>query len=73
MKRNITVTDMEEIKFQADMIYGLSTIFMDYLDFTQQDEQLTEALKCLTNESLRMQNNCNILLEKFCADRDIQY
>lgn len=73
MKRNITVTDMEEIKFQADMIYGLSTIFMDYLDFTQQDEQLADALKCLTNESLRMQNNCNILLEKFCADPDIQY
>lgn len=73
MEKNITVIDIEEIKFQADMIYGLSTIFMHYLDFTQQDKQLTDALKCLTNETSRMQDNCNILLEKYCADRDEQH
>lgn len=73
MKKNITVTDIEEIKFQADMIYGLSTIFQDYLDFTKQDEQLTEGLKCLTNESYKMKSNCYTLLEKYCADPDAQY
>lgn len=73
MKKNITVTDMEEIKFQADMIAGLSSVFTDYLSFTEEDDLLTDALRCLMYETYRMRDNCNILLEKFCADPDIQY
>ncbi len=70
MKKNITITDIEDIKTQADMIYGLSTICLIYLDCTQQDEQLKDAIKCLTNESSRLQDNCDILLEKYCNSRN---
>lgn len=69
MKKNITVTDIEEIKFQADMIAGLSTIFENYLDFTEQDNLLKNALKCLMYESYRMQDSCDILLKKYCDNR----
>lgn len=70
MKKNITITDIEDIKTQADMIYGLSTICLIYLDCIQQDEQLKDAIKCLTNESSRLQDNCDILLEKYCNSRN---
>lgn len=32
MEKNITVTDLEEIKFQADIIAGLSSVFVVYID-----------------------------------------
>lgn len=73
MKKNITVTDIEEIKFQADMIAGLSSVFTDYLSFTEEDELLTDALRCLMYETYRMRDNCESLLEKYCNDPNVQY
>ena len=69
MKKNITVTDLEEIKFQADIIAGLSSVFVVYIDCTEQDAYLKGALESLLNEAYKMQNSCDNLLEKYCSNR----
>lgn len=72
MKKNksnqkIKVSEIEEIKYQADMIYGLSAVFTVFLDFTEEDNQLKGAMECLMNEANRLQDNCDNLLEKICS------
>lgn len=64
--KKIKITEIEEIKYQADMIAGLSTVFALLLSFTKEDEHLRGGLNCLMNEANRLQNNCDNLLEKVC-------
>lgn len=62
--KKINVSDIEEIKFQADNIVGLSNIFALFLDFTKENEYLRGSMECLVNEASRLQTNCDDLLEK---------
>lgn len=63
-QRRVKITEIEEIKFQSDNIVGLSNIFALYLDFANEDEYLRVSMECLVNEASRLQDKCNILLEK---------
>lgn len=62
--KKISVIDIDEIIQQAEMIYGLATVFVIFLDCTEEDNQLLGAMECLMHESKRLQNNCNNLLQK---------
>ena len=73
MEKRIKISDIENIKFQADMIAGLSSVLALFLDFTGEDDHLKGALECLMNESFRMQDNCNSLLIKFCNTQKAKY
>lgn len=64
MQKRIKISEVEEIKYQADRIAGLSSILALFLSFTGEDDHLKGALECLMNESFRMQDNCDSLLQK---------
>lgn len=70
MQNRIKISEVEEIKYQADRIAGLSSIIAVFLSFTGEDNHLKGALECLMNESFRMQDNCNSLFEKFCNSQN---
>lgn len=70
MKKNITIADLEEIKFQADIIAGLSSVFTVYIDCTKEDVHLKGALESLLNEAYKMQDSCDSLLKKYCNCRN---
>lgn len=63
-EKRIKISEIEEIKFQADNIVGLSNIFALFLDFTKENEYLRGSMECLVNEAKRLQADCNNLLEK---------
>lgn len=69
MQKRIKISEVEEIKYQADRIAGLSSIFAMFLSFTGEDDQLKGALECLMNESFRMQDNCDSLLQKISRNQ----
>ena len=49
--KKIKITEIEELKYQADIIVGLSNVFALFLDFTEEDEHLKGGMECLVNEA----------------------
>lgn len=62
--KKFTISDIEEIKFQADNIAGLTNVFVLFLDFTKENEFLRGGMECLVHEAKRLQTDCDDLLEK---------
>lgn len=56
--------DIEEIKYQADMIAGLSHVFELYTANIGNDNQLKNAFKCLSDNANRHRDACTVLMDK---------
>ncbi len=59
--KKISNIDIEEIKLKTDIIAGLTSVCVIYLDSTEEDDQLKGALECLMAEAFRLQDKCNSL------------
>lgn len=68
--KKFTISDIEEIKFQADNIVGLTNIFALFLDFTKENEFLRGGMECLVHEAKRLQTDCDDLLEKLFPSKN---
>lgn len=68
--KKFTISDIEEIKFQADNIVGLTNIFALLLDFTKENEFLRGGMECLVHEAKRLQTDCDDLLEKLFPSKN---
>lgn len=69
--KKIKVSDVEDIKLQADIIVGLSNVFALFLDFTKEDEDLRGGMECLVNEASRLQESLNALYDKLFPKKEI--
>lgn len=56
--------EIEEIKYQADMIAGLSHVFELYSASIGNDNQLKNALKCLSINANKHRDSCTVLMDK---------
>lgn len=56
--------EIEEIKYQADMIAGLSQVFELYLANNSADESLINSLKCLSISADEHSDACTALMNK---------
>lgn len=68
--KKFTISDIEEIKFQADNIAGLTNVFALFLDFTKENEFLRGSMECLVHEAKRLQTDCDDLLEKLFPSKN---
>lgn len=68
--KKIKITEIEELKYQADIIVGLSNVFALFLDFTEEDEHLKGGMECLVNEACRMRDNCNAICKKLFPSKN---
>ena len=59
--KKISNIDIEEIKLKTDIIAGLTSVCVIYLDYKEEDDQLKGALECLMGEAFRLQDKCNSL------------
>lgn len=57
--------EIEEIKYQADIIAGLSQVFELYLAGSGGDESLKNSLKCLSINAHEHREACTALMNKF--------
>lgn len=63
--KSIDMFDIEEIKYQADMIAGLSNVFELYIANTDGDKNLKNALECLSIQANKHRDDCNNLMQRF--------
>ena len=56
--------DIEEIKYQADIIAGLSHVFELYSANMGNDKHMKNALKCLSDNANNHRDACNALMDK---------
>ena len=56
--------DIEEIKYQADIIAGLSHVFELYSANMGNDKHLKNALKCLSASANKHRDDCIVLMNK---------
>lgn len=68
--KKFTISDIEEIKFQADNIAGLTNVFALFLDFTKENEFLRGGMECLVHEAKRLQTDFDDLLEKLFPSKN---
>lgn len=69
-EKRIKISEVEEIKFQADNIAGLTNVFALFLDFTKENEFLRGGMECLVHEAKRLQTDCDDLLEKLFPSKN---
>lgn len=71
-EKRIKVSEIEEIKLQADIVCGLSNVFESYLSFTEEDDYLRAGMECLANEAYTLKYNCNALYYKLFPSKEIK-
>lgn len=63
--KSIDIFDIEEIKYQADVIAGLSHVFELYIANTGGDNNLKNALESLSIQANKHKDDCNNLMQRF--------
>lgn len=73
MVKEIPLSDIQEIKTKSEMIAGLSSIFVEFLDYTDEDTRFKGAFACLADEAHDLKKLCNSLCKSIfdCYQNDI--
>ena len=73
MVKEVPLSDIQEIKTKSEMIAGLSSIFVEFLDYTDEDTRFKGAFACLADEAYDLKKLCNSLCKSIfdCHQNDI--
>ena len=71
-ERRVKISEVEDIKLQADIVCGLSNVFESYLSFTEEDDDLRAGMECLADEAYTLKDNCNALYYKLFPSKEIE-
>ena len=69
-ERRVKISEMEDIKLQAEIVCGLSNVFESYLSFTEEDDYLRAGMECLADEAYTLKDNCNALYYKLFPSKE---
>ncbi len=61
MVKEIPLSDIVEIQSKSEIIAGLSSIFVEFLDYTDEDSRFKGAFACLADEAYSLKKICNSL------------
>ena len=61
MVKEIPLSDIIEIQAKSEMIAGLSSIFVEFLDYTDEENRFKGAFACLADEAYSLKEICGSL------------
>ncbi len=61
MVKEIPLSDITEIQAKSEIIAGLSSIFVEFLDYTDEDNRFKGAFACLADEAYSLKELCSSL------------